>query len=73
MASRKTKKTKRRDYSRKECTRQINVPVSEEVYQRVKAAAAVAIAGGMQMRYWVERALSKQATAEAAATTDGEL
>jgi len=64
MAARKTKKTNRRDYSRKEGTRQINVPVSEEVYQRCKAAAAAAIVGGMQMRYWVERALAAQTDIE---------
>ena len=60
----KRKKTQRRDYAKKEGTRQINVPVSEEVYQRVKDAAAGAIPGGMQMRYWVERALGTQAAAE---------
>ena len=58
------KKTKRRDYAKKEGTRQINVPVSEEVYQRVKNAAAGAIPGGMRMRYWIESALSRQAAAD---------
>jgi hypothetical protein len=63
MAARKTK-PKRRDYSRKEGTRQINVPVKEEVYQRVRLAAAGAVEGGMQIRYWIERALAAQASLE---------
>ena len=71
MAARKSK-PKRRDYAKKEGTRQINVPVSEEVYQRCKAAAAAAIVGGMQMRYWVERALAAQTNIELGLPTEAE-
>ena len=52
--------------SKPQLKRQINVPVSSDCYDAVKAAAAAAIPGGMMMRYWVERALVTQANRELA-------